>query len=434
MNKQNRFNDQEMSKEELLKELKACRQRADAAEQKHTAPMSKLGVLLDNLPILIAYVDADYRYRFISRHYAERYNRERAEVVGQKAADVIGEKAFQSVKSDIDRALAGERVEYEKKMEYKTGTRWTQTMLMPDTDENGTTRGLIAMIVDITDQKLAEEKTREATKFSEALINSLPGVFYLFNANQELVRWNDNFANVTGYTADELAGMSPLAFFSGEDVKAVQASVKRVFEEGEAVVEADFISKNGQATPYLFTGRMMELQGAPYLGGIGMDISQQKETEQELQKHREELETMVAERTRTIRQQTEEILEISTPTMQVWDGVLVAPLIGALDSQRTQRFMDVLLQRIVDTGSSIALIDITGVPTIDTQTAQHLIETISAVRLLGAKVVLTGVRPSIAQTLVHLGIDLSGITTRSSLVAGLRVALQTLELDVIHQA
>ena len=89
--------------------------------------------------------------------------------------------------------------------------------------------------------------------------------------------------------------------------------------------------------------------------------------------------------------------------MQVWQGVVVAPLIGSLDSQRTQQFMERLLDRIVETNSPVALVDIMGVPTIDTQTAQHLIETVSAVRLLGAQVVLTGVRPAIAQTLVHLG-------------------------------
>jgi len=117
--------------------------------------------------------------------------------------------------------------------------------------------------------------------------------------------------------------------------------------------------------------------------------------------------------------------------MQVWQGVVVAPLIGSLDSQRTQQFMERLLNRIVETNSPLALVDIMGVPTIDTQTAQHLIETISAVRLLGAQVVLTGVRPAIAQTLVHLGIDLSGILTRSSLAAGLRVALDMLSLEVV---
>ncbi|MEJ2081939.1 MAG: STAS domain-containing protein, partial [Acidobacteriota bacterium] len=129
--------------------------------------------------------------------------------------------------------------------------------------------------------------------------------------------------------------------------------------------------------------------------------------------------------------QSREIMELSTPVMQVWRGVVVAPLIGSLDSQRTQQFMERLLNRIVETNSPMALVDIMGVPTIDTQTAQHLVETISAVRLLGAQVVLTGVQPAIAQTLVHLGIDLSDITTRSSLAAGLLVALDMLNLQVV---
>jgi rsbT co-antagonist protein RsbR len=135
-------------------------------------------------------------------------------------------------------------------------------------------------------------------------------------------------------------------------------------------------------------------------------------------------------REEVIARQSREILEIATPVVQVWDGILVAPLIGTLDSQRTQQLMELLLQRIVDTGSQIAIIDITGVPTVDTRTAQHIIETISAVRLLGSEVVLTGVRPPTAQTLAHLAIDLSNVATRSSLAAGLRYAMDILNLQV----
>lgn len=143
------------------------------------------------------------------------------------------------------------------------------------------------------------------------------------------------------------------------------------------------------------------------------------------------IEQFIQEREEVIGRQSREILEISTPVIQMWDGVVVAPLIGTLDSPRTQQFMERLLERVVETGSPIALIDITGVPAIDTQTARHLIETISAVRLVGAQVIVTGVRPAIAQTLVHLGIDLSDITTRSSLAAGLRVALDRVDLQVV---
>jgi len=136
-------------------------------------------------------------------------------------------------------------------------------------------------------------------------------------------------------------------------------------------------------------------------------------------------------REEVIKRQQEELAELSTPVVRLWKGVLALPLIGTLDSERTQKLMERLLERIVETNSAVALLDVTGVPTIDTRTAQNLAETTSAVRLLGAQAVLTGVRPAIAQTLAQLGVDLGDITTRSSLAAGLRVALKLQSLQVV---
>jgi rsbT co-antagonist protein RsbR len=135
-----------------------------------------------------------------------------------------------------------------------------------------------------------------------------------------------------------------------------------------------------------------------------------------------------------ITRQTEEILEMSTPVIQVWEGVVAAPIIGTLDSNRTQQFMERLLETIVATNSPVALVDITGVPQIDTATAQHLIDTINAVKLLGSQVIITGVRPAIAQTLVHLGIDLTDIITRPTMASGLKVALDKLSMRVIDMS
>ena len=135
-----------------------------------------------------------------------------------------------------------------------------------------------------------------------------------------------------------------------------------------------------------------------------------------------------------VQQLSQEVLELSTPVIQVWPQVVVAPLIGTLDSQRTQNFMDRFLDEIVAQRARFALVDITGVPTVDTITAQHLIAAVSAARLLGTEVILTGVRPAIAQTLVHLGIDLSNIQTRSSLAAGLRIALNRIGVQLVTGA
>lgn len=125
-----------------------------------------------------------------------------------------------------------------------------------------------------------------------------------------------------------------------------------------------------------------------------------------------------------INRQQEEMLELSTPVVKLWDGVLALPMIGTLDSARTQIVMESLLQRIVESGSEIAIIDITGVPTVDTLVAQHLLKTVTAIRLMGADCIISGVRPQIAQTIVHLGVDLQGITTKASLADALSIALK----------
>jgi rsbT co-antagonist protein RsbR len=135
-------------------------------------------------------------------------------------------------------------------------------------------------------------------------------------------------------------------------------------------------------------------------------------------------------REQVIARQQAEMLELSTPVVQLWDGVLALPLIGTLDSRRTQSVMEALLQRIVETGSEFAIIDITGVPTVDTLTAQHLIKTITATRLMGAECIISGIRPQIAQTIVHLGVDLGDVTTKSSLAGALDLALKRRGLTV----
>jgi len=136
----------------------------------------------------------------------------------------------------------------------------------------------------------------------------------------------------------------------------------------------------------------------------------------------------VFQRTREelIRRQEAEMLELSTPVVKLWEGVLALPLIGTLDSARTQIVMESLLQKIVETGSEIAIIDITGVPTVDTLVAQHLLKTITAIRLMGADCIISGIRPQIAQTVVHLGIELEGITTKATLADAISVALKRL--------
>jgi rsbT co-antagonist protein RsbR len=129
-------------------------------------------------------------------------------------------------------------------------------------------------------------------------------------------------------------------------------------------------------------------------------------------------------REEVISRQQEDLLELSTPVVKLWEGVVALPMIGTLDSARTQVVMESLLQRIVETGSEIAIIDITGVPTVDTLVAQHLLKTVTAIRLMGADCIISGIRPQIAQTIVHLGVELEGVTTKATLADALALAFK----------
>jgi len=143
-------------------------------------------------------------------------------------------------------------------------------------------------------------------------------------------------------------------------------------------------------------------------------------TTEVFQKSREEL----------ISRQQQELLELSTPVTRLWEGILAVPLVGTLDSARTQVVMESLLEEIVTSGASIAVMDITGVPTVDTLVAQHLLKTVAAAKLMGAECIISGIRPQIAQTIVHLGVDLGDVVTKATLADGFRHALSRLDLAV----
>jgi rsbT co-antagonist protein RsbR len=162
------------------------------------------------------------------------------------------------------------------------------------------------------------------------------------------------------------------------------------------------------------------------LGGDGVALANQTWTATELIDQLGLFTTESYQRSReeVIARQQQDMLELSTPVVKLWDGVLALPLIGTLDSARTQIVMETLLQKIVETGSEVAIIDITGVPTVDTLVAQHLLKTVTAARLMGADCIISGIRPQIAQTIVHLGVSLGDVTTKATLADAFYMALE----------
>lgn len=144
---------------------------------------------------------------------------------------------------------------------------------------------------------------------------------------------------------------------------------------------------------------------------LSYELQQSENVKEELRKKLSKIE----DQQRTIVQQQEDLLELSSPVTKVWDNVLILPVIGTLDSHRTQIMMENLLHKIVETGCTMSILDITGVPTVDTQVANHLLKTVTSARLLGAECIISGISPAIAQTIVHLGINLSSIKTKATL-------------------
>jgi rsbT co-antagonist protein RsbR len=248
-----------------------------------------------------------------------------------------------------------------------------------------------------------------------AIVESSDDAIYAKDLDATILSWNHGAERMYGYPAAEAVGR-PVSILVPSNRPDEVPQILEKLMRGERVDHFETVRarKDGESFDVSLTVSPIRDASGRIVGAstVARDITEQKRLREALT------------------QRAREILEVSTPVLQVWEGVVVAPFIGTLDTQRAQQFMERLLERIVETNSSVALLDVTGVPAIDTRTAQHLIETITSLRLLGAQAVLTGVRPAIAQTLAHLGINLADVVTRSSLSAGLRVALDLLNLKI----
>ncbi len=265
------------------------------------------------------------------------------------------------------------------------------------------------------------EKLRADLKTSELYFNVAEVIMVVISKDQHVRAINAKGCDTLGYTKDELVGKN---WFDTCIPASIVRDVKKAWDdimtgrlEFVEYFENSIVTRNGNDRIISWHNSVIyDKNGAiDAILSSGDDITEIRQKEE------------------IISAQTDSIMELSTPILQVWQGIVVAPLIGTIDSMRTQQFMDRLLTSITTTKSPVALIDITGVPTIDTQTAQHVIEAITAASLLGTKVIITGISPTIAQTLVHLGIDLSSVITKSSLSAGLEVAFDLQELSVMKK-
>lgn len=285
---------------------------------------------------------------------------------------------------------------------------------------------------------------REAIEVAKALVTVL-------DREGRIVYLNRYCEEMIGYSLEELKGklLWDVLILPEEKEDVRQTFLQLQAGDFPNKYENYWQTKDGRKILIAWSNTAMLDDGGnvSHITGTGIDITETRQKELELVESKDEIAGKARElekinqqlrkeisdgkrREMIIAQQNQEIMDLSVPVIKIWNGIVVAPLIGTLDSQRTGLFMERLLTTIVRTVSPIAIIDITGVPTVDTQTAQHLIDAINATKLLGCRVLITGISPAIAQTLVHLGIDLSGIITKTALADGLKAALDILGLEV----
>lgn len=276
-------------------------------------------------------------------------------------------------------------------------------------NNDGNPIAMTGMFEDLT----AELQREERLRLFEALVENAPDAIGVADFNGNIIYANASYKALTGY-GDALIGMNGFTYIYEEDHRLAQAALARLAEGAAASIEARLCRKDGSIVPVAATMYVqMSPRGEAQVIGFTRDISAQKRAEEE----RFALQQQVIEAQRAA------IRELSTPLIPISETAVIMPLVGAIDSARAQQIVDALLEGVAEYRAEMAIVDITGVQVVDTQVANALVRAAQAVRLLGAQVMLTGIKPQVAQTLVQLGVSLEGIRTTGSLQTGVRLAL-----------
>ena len=259
----------------------------------------QLGLIYDTVSdiIFLLSIEPDEHYRFVSVNQAflQTTGLKSAQVIGSYADEIIPSESQQLVFGNYKRAIQ-ERipVTWEEVSEYPAGQKTAIVTVNAVYNEEAICTHLVGAVHDITERKQMEKVVVEERDFSDAILNSLPGVFYFYDHAGKFMRWNKNFEIVSGYSAIEIAQMHPLDFFKGKEKEYLAERIQQVFERGESDAEAPFTAKNGESLPYYFTGKRIEMEGQPYLIGMGIDITRRKQAEEELAKRAEQMRALAS--------------------------------------------------------------------------------------------------------------------------------------------
>ena len=382
----------------------------------------RLQLIIDSLPGAVFWKDRNLIYQGCNITFARFAGlASPAEIVGKSDYDL----PWTNEESDSYRAFdwqviqSGEAVLHIVETQTQADGRvaWASTNKIPLRDGRGNVIGILGTYEDITDLKRTEEALRESQHLLQTLFAHLPVAVLLKTAREgRFVLWNAASELLFGLHAEEVIGRTDYDFFPQDQAEAFRAKDREVLARGitEVIPEEPVDSPNlGQRIVRTTKIPLYDERGQPtYLLVICDDLTERRRAERERLALQEEI----------IKAQQHALRELSTPLLPLSKRVVLLPIIGSVDTARAHQLIETLLQGVAEHRAAIALIDITGVQVVDTQVANMLIQAARAVRLLGARVVLTGIRPEVAQTLVHLGVDLSGILTRGTLQDGIAYA------------
>jgi rsbT co-antagonist protein RsbR len=346
------------------------------------------------------------------------WNRGGETITGYSADEIIG-KPVSTFYTEEDRnsGLAARELEFAAKNGHfsiegwrvsKSGQRfWASVSIQPMRDASGAATGFVKITRDITAEKQRDTELRTAALMIDAIRDY---EVILLDMNGIVRSWNKGAETLKGYREEEAIGQHVSIFYTEEDLR-----------KGLAARELETATRTGR---FEFEGWRVRKGGTKFWANIILTPLRDDTGEQiGFVKVARDL-TERVERERLLERQRDEILELSTPVIQVWDRVLALPIIGTLDSQRASRLTENLLQKIAVDEAEFVIIDISGVPMIDTQVAQHLLKTVQGASLMGSESIISGVRPETAQAMVHLGIEMGNLRSRATLRDALQLALR----------
>lgn len=378
-----------------------------------------LQAIMDNSSANIYVKDMEGRYVLVNQRIVELYDLDPGQVQGKTDYDFMPPAvADRLYKNDKEVIATGHAIETEEQILLPDGIHHYIAIKFPLYAEDGTPYGLCGISTDITERKRAEESLRESEERFRAIFDRAPIGIELSDRDGRIVKANSILQEMLGYTEDELLQMTFADFSHPDDRAASVVSYQRMID-GEVdtyLIEKRYMHKTGRPVWVQVTVSVIrDATGqAQYAIGVVEDITERRRVDQE----RAELQAQV------INAQQAALRELSTPLIPVSDDVVIMPLIGTVDSQRAQQVMEVLLEGVAQYQADTVILDITGVQVVDTQVANAFIRTAQAVKLLGARIMITGIQPEMAQTLIQLGIDLSGIQTHGTLQSGIAAALK----------